>query len=900
MPRVLNCGVIAASKIVVISVFRQIQAIADFSVDGIVCIAIEIEEAGMLVYTMAGTVFTEVVPIGRVIAVVAFFHISKPCVTVSQRVKIVLFAVNRIPFFLYEGWPIEILGSLVGRQPLSLQQLSSVKCVCHICEERPALAIQSFEGFLVEVVVAVVAIHIRQIPPSGLGRAVDDVIPCAIHFCQSRDLALAGAGRFIELVEILVAFVVESGNLVNALQGTVVNEIVGCTVDRLPAEPGAVVQNEPVCELLIRFAVEMAAARVRGIFRFLIGINPILLLERGLIRHAVKRVRTQIDVVADRTGVRDAQALLRIPLCAVLGGHLHTAENTDGVGRIRVDGLALLDEIALHGKRVVFIHGRRGQAKVIVGYGQIGNVHMDILVKLELHDHFGFRADTLCQLEQQIPGRDSGNVAAGYHGQQRLQFLRHLDRHHVQSEDIGDIHGLGGVDHMIAVCLAVAAGEILRIGNVSRPREGSVAACGVVKVENRLIGAVHGDLDRGADGVVPGDHGRDGHIAQAGRLAAGKGKAAVRSFHCTCRAAAQLKGDVAGTHSDRIFIVGCDQGKAHRIPIDSIDARLGEFQAVRLDYGERLAADHRITGQELDLHAALLDSGENALLGDGADGFIRGFPCEVGRKLCGTAGHTDSGSDQANRGAARQIIVSSGDQGMVKLPGNGSRGNDHQRGADGALITVRRTVHDRKRIAAFLLRHEGGGTAAVQIDRGHTACIQHDLCQFLRVAAGGEGLLAAIQHHQDNLALCGDTNAGAGMAFAIIIRSVFRNGFSVLYKKRAAANGLLNLISIGAVFTGAADYSGPIFQNCKEAFRTNAMVFNALHDKSTAGSAGGHVVEVRIDADYRIVVLHIVFRVRRIGVPLLRRSHLIRYPGHRPALRGIIGVVVCIDAHIIP
>ena len=230
---------------------------------------------------------------------------------------------------------------------------------------------------------------------------------------------------------------------------------------------------------------------------------------------------------------------------------------------------------------------------------------------------------------------------------------------------------------MIAVCLAISSGKIFRIGDISCPCEGSVAACGVVKVENRLIGTVHSDLDRGTDGVVPRDHGRDGHIAQTGRLAAGKGKAVIRSFHSTRCAVAQFKCDIACAHSDGILVIGCNQRKAYRVSVNGVDARFGEFQAIRLDHGKRLAADHRVTGQELNFHAALLDGGENTIFRNGTNGFIRRLPCDISREFRRAAGYTDTGSDQANGGAARQVIIGRGDQGMIKLRGDGGSGNHH-------------------------------------------------------------------------------------------------------------------------------------------------------------------------------------------------------------------------------
>ena len=138
------------------------------------------------------------------------------------------------------------------------------------------------------------------------------------------------------------------------------------------------------------------------------------------------------------------------------------------------------------------------------------------------------------------------------------------------------------------------------------------------------------------------------------------------------------------------------------------------------------------------------------------------------------------------------------------------------------------------------------------------------------------------------------------MTAVIIVCCTGHDGLSILDQINAAADGLLDLVFIGCVIAGAADHGGSILQDRKEVRRCAAVVFNALHDKSTAGSTGGHVVEVCIHADHGIVVLHIVRRVGRIRVALLGRRHLVRYTGHGPALARIVGVVVCVNTYVLP
>ena len=320
MTGVLHCRVVYASEIIVVSVFCQIQAVADHTVDGIIRISVKVEESCVLIYAMADAIFSKVVPINRVIMVIAQFYIPEALVAIAVLIEEIQITFNGVPLALNKAGAIIIALTVVSGQPCTLHQFAVFKLIGHIGEEAAVFTIQPLESLRVKVVITVVAICIRQIPPTGLGHAVDGVIPCAVEFNQSSDLALAGTSRLIELVEILVALIVEARNLVDSLQGVVLDEVVGCTVNRFPTGPGAVVQDEAIRELLIGFAVEMAAAGVRGILRLLIGINSVLLLEGCLLGHVVECICAQIDIVADRTRVLDTQALIRIPLCAVLGG----------------------------------------------------------------------------------------------------------------------------------------------------------------------------------------------------------------------------------------------------------------------------------------------------------------------------------------------------------------------------------------------------------------------------------------------------------------------------------------------------------------------------------------------------------------------------------------------------
>ena len=302
---VFNCCIIAG-KIIVISVFCLIQAVANHTVDRIVGISVQLKQSCMLINTLTNAILAEIVPISWIVVVVDFLHIAKALIAIAVLCKVIKVSIDCKPLMIYIGRTKIISRAIICFQPRAVDQLAVLKLIGQICEEALRLSIQALEADRVEVIIAFLTVFIRQIPPTGLGHAVDGVIARAVQLDQARDLALTGAGHFVELIEIFVSFVIQTGNLVDALQRLIVDEVVGHAVDRFPAGPRAVVQNEAVREILIRFAVEMAAARMRGVFRLLIGVNAVLLLEGGLAGHAVERIRAQIDVVADRAGVLDA------------------------------------------------------------------------------------------------------------------------------------------------------------------------------------------------------------------------------------------------------------------------------------------------------------------------------------------------------------------------------------------------------------------------------------------------------------------------------------------------------------------------------------------------------------------------------------------------------------------
>ena len=222
---------------------------------------------------------------------------------------------------------------------------------------------------------------------------------------------------------------------------------------------------------------------------------------------------------------------------------------------------------------------------------------------------------------------------------------------------------------MVAIHRIITAGEIVRIGNGPCPCKGSIAACSVIKVENGLICAVHGNLYTCADRIVMGDQRGNRYVSQPGFFIAGKIESIISGFNRTRRFFTQIEFDIARGNGNGVFVISSNQRKTHAIAIYGIDACFGEFKSIRFNHIKRLASYYRFSGQKLNLYVAFGYGSKYAVLGNGSNGFVQGFPCDVGGKLRRVAGCTYARGYQLDRSAGYQIIIGGSNQGVIKLRG---------------------------------------------------------------------------------------------------------------------------------------------------------------------------------------------------------------------------------------
>ena len=541
--------------------------------------------------------------------------------------------------------------------------------------------------------------------------------------------------------------------------------------------------------------------------------------------------------------------------------------------------------------------------------------------------------------------------------QQARELLR--DRHlgHVDREGVARDHRLTEVLLIIHLDLALVAG----IGDLALPVEQTVAAGLLGEIEVCLVGTVEIKLDAGSrvkglgDGCLFRDQLRlsaliavrkrlliGGHELRADRVlelvqlvgqhradrkradialrVSGEGKAGHgarlrvlkhelgtgRIDFAALHIADGLQRDLQITEGDIVRIdfhglpvIGSLQRHGLRLAVNGVDALTREAQIRGLDHMQGLGAeDCTLCGDDLHLHIPQRGCRED-IAAECGDALIAHLQRRILRQIDGSAGGRDAAGQDLQLGADREIVILGRDDRVVEHIGGLRRGDDEQRRANRALLTVRRAVDDLRGVHALKLRDIGRGAAAVQVQGDDAAGVQHDLGDLLRAAAAGPGLLAAVQRHEHDLAVIGDADAGARGAVVVIIRRGSDVDLAVLHQQRTAANGLLHIVAVLAPGFVLGDHRRAVLQDGEEivAVLRRLAPDSAVHHKGAAHAAVGHVVEVGVGGDHSVVVFDVICRIIRIGVLRLGIVELLR-DAHHLILVALAVAVVGENGHV--
>ena len=346
-----------------------------------------------------------------------------------------------------------------------------------------------------------------------------------------------------------------------------------------------------------------------------------------------------------------------------------------------------------------------------------------------------------------------------------------------------------------------------------------------------------------------------------------------------------------------VAVIGSLQRQLGRFAVDRIQAVFGEFQFRRLDNVQRFCTQNAsVRCNKLDLHITERFCRED-ITGQRTKAFVRHLQRGAFWKRDRASGRSNAGRLNGQIGPNRQIIIICRNDRMVEHIGGLRRRNDDEGGANRALITIRGTVHNGDRFRAFALGSKGRGAAAVQVHCGNAARILHDLRDLDGTAACREWLLPPVKHHQHNLPVIGNTNAGTGNTSGVIIICCIHDDLTIPDEPHGAADSFLDLALVRIPLGAPTNNGRSVLENAEEVFAAHAVILNALHNQGASGCTVTHVVKVRIDANDRTIIGNIMLRIVRVGVLFLSGVHLIRQTGHLPG-RAVIVVIVCIDIDV--
>ncbi len=166
MAFIFYSSIINTSKIVIISIFCKIKAIASSTFNSIICIFTYVEKAGMLIYSITNTVFTKIIPINRLVMTVAQLNVPKAFITITFLIEEIKISFNCVPFALNKPRTIIISFSVITHHPYAAKKPALVKLISYIGIKPLSFTVQALKSVLIKVIVAILAVFICKLSPA--------------------------------------------------------------------------------------------------------------------------------------------------------------------------------------------------------------------------------------------------------------------------------------------------------------------------------------------------------------------------------------------------------------------------------------------------------------------------------------------------------------------------------------------------------------------------------------------------------------------------------------------------------------------------------------------------------------------------------------------------------------
>ena len=403
----------------------------------------------------------------------------------------------------------------------------------------------------------------------------------------------------------------------------------------------AILQRLDQCVGVFEFSVD--GTEGAALVAFVIGIDKrfqsISCTVVGILTEGIQRIGTEINLIADFAVVDNIQTRLFTPVCVSLGSELDATDKTQRICHSRINGLGLVDPVQSQSQRIFFlIEFHSVQFEVFIHQIQLGIIH--IKVGIETHHRLNpcQNTDTLCQLQQEVPGRSVRCIGTGQHIDQVRQLLGDGDLRHVNCEDIRGGHGLIRIHNLIGH-IVLSGG----VGNFAVPCELLVAAGDLIKVKGVLALLVQTDgKGSGSCGcIVLQSHGNI-HVLDTGGFDTGE----RTSGDGTGIGVAQGKDQVAVQNGNFLAVIQCSNRQFHGLAVNSIHGLAGKIDLAGSNNVHCHGPNHGFTLHQADLHITVSHSSKFTGSSNGSILCVGHIPGCTLRQLCRITGCADAlGSD---------------------------------------------------------------------------------------------------------------------------------------------------------------------------------------------------------------------------------------------------------------
>ena len=456
-----------------------------------------------------------------------------------------------------------------------------------------------------------------------------------------------------------------------------------------------------------------------------------------------------------------------------------------------------------------------------------------------------------------------------------------------------DLTLLGGNNPLVAFRPYIVVLSACRFG------EYQTAGGAVLEVEDdlrtltQLQGSGSGDL--GSKGECCG------HLGGRSRdtLSTGSEGQAVKA---TDSGIAQSEGDIRIFQSNLVQTKGSGQTDLDSFPIRDGDGGVVELQSIRNNHVDNGGADNGAAVGHLNLNCTDSAVGNEHAVLDSTILAVSQLPIHIlGNGSSGT-GRANTGCGDLHGGARGHVGVLSGQNSTVELVGGCCQGGDDQTCRNRTLGTIGGTVHDGNVIFTLLTSSKGGGSTAVQVDCCHTTLLQHDLGQLVHSTTAGEGLLTAIQGHDNDLTVGSHTHAGTAVAIGVIRTvDVLGNIPAFVNQHLRACDSLPDLVVVSILqILGILNIHRTILLDCENLVVGGRLTdANAVQVSHAGGLTGGHVVEGCIDTCNDLIIFTDKAIARGVSVQLVSESNLVGELFHAEIAVDILLFVGCLNHNII-